>query len=223
MIQGSNMTGQDKGMRKGISLVEMLVAIVLFGLIGVISYNYYKVYYDTAFAAKQARVYTILDQAQQLSNAHDLYETKNGANPIIIDNMVTDKIIKEQPPVPMQVSTSGWKLYNDQTGADANISIELGDSSLADNDVAFVLTLDGNATSTTATADKDLLDYCNILNNTANTTWSLSSTDANITTNIESAEDGYTNISNYFFCDADENGTTPYGYRFVFVKQISAD
>ena len=86
-----------------------------------------------------------------------------------------------------------------------------------------MLTIDGNASATKNTANKDLLDYCNILNNTAKTAWSLSSTDANITSNIETAINGYDNISTYFFCDADENGTNGYGYRYVFVKQISAD
>ena len=57
---------EKMGMRKGISLVEMLIAIVLFGVIGTISFIYYKNYYDTSFAAKKLRISVVIDQASQL-------------------------------------------------------------------------------------------------------------------------------------------------------------
>jgi prepilin-type N-terminal cleavage/methylation domain-containing protein len=53
MIQGSNMTRGRKGMRKGISLVEMLIAIILFGTISMISFKYAANFYDTKLASKK--------------------------------------------------------------------------------------------------------------------------------------------------------------------------
>lgn len=210
MVHGSNTRRGFRGMRKGISLVEMLMAIVLLGLLGVISYNYYKVYYDTSFAAKQARVYVIVDQAQQLSNAHDLYEVKNGIVPTTIANMVTDKQLIKVPDAIPQVTATGWELYNDKVGADGVIDIN---GTTADNDIAFVYKVD-SATSST----QDKLDYCNILTNTGNSGWSLSALDAaytaiGLTPKLAFAD---ANIGDSFFCYASAANT----YNMIFVKRI---
>ena len=180
MIQGSNMTRSHKGMRKGISLLELLTAIVLLGILAGVGFKYYKVYYNTSFAAKQAKMYVMIEQAQQLSGAHSLFDTKNGISPINIDYMVLDKQLTVVPPAIPEVSNTGWQLwthqlvdlYDDNATADANISLS---GVTADNDIAFILPLDGNGTS-----DADKLDYCNIINNTGERSWSLGSTLATV-------------------------------------------
>ena len=233
MIQGSNMTRSHKGMRKGISLVEMLVAIVLFGIIGTISYTYYKNYYDTSFAAKQLRVYTIVDQAAQLSNAFDLYNTKNGtdintsvagtADAVALQLLVSDRILTEIPRVQPAISTDGW-IFDD------NISVL--DKGLGGGK-AF--TYDINNTTLSL---QDQVDYCNILNEVALSTWSL---DTNNTDTVKAAlaptgigiDDNKTwefyaaGIANplsemeYFHC-ADNNSTTTLGsYQYVFIKRAN--
>lgn len=212
MVHGSNARKGFRGMRKGISLVEMLMAIVLLGLLGVISYNYYKVYYDTSFAAKQARIYVILDQAQQLSGAHDLYEVKNGVVPASITAMVTDKQLLKIPDAIPQVTSSGWVLKT-PTGA---VKIDLDTSATADNDIAFVY----DVNSTTA-SNQDKLDYCNILSNTFKSTWSLSALDATITAIGATAATGYASalLSDDAFCYASAANT----YKLVFVKRVDAN
>ncbi len=165
---GSRVT-RGHGMRRGISLIEMLMAIVLLGLLGGISYNYYKVYYDVAYAAKQAKVYVILDQAVQLSGAHDLYTVKNGVEPTTITAMVTDKQLLRIPDKMPEVSAAGWVLLP---------TAEIDDNSgagTAANDVAFTYAIDGSATA------PDQVDYCNILTNNSKNTWSLTSTGGDIT------------------------------------------
>ncbi len=207
MIQGSNMTRSNKGMRKGISLVEMLVAIVLFGIIGTISYTYYKNYYDTSFAAKQLRVYTIVDQAAQLSNAFDLYNTKNGADPLTIDEIVTDRILTQVPVAQPFVTTTGWTLEENQT-------VVTGD----DTGVVFQYNIDGNTSSNT-----DKLDYCNILNNVADKAWTLDKVDTDQALLDVRWADGNTSLTSemeYFNCAQDDNATA-YSYRLVFIKRAT--
>lgn len=210
MVHGSSVTRGHRGMRKGISLVEMLMAIVLLGLLGVISYNYYKVYYDTSFAAKQARVYVIVDQAQQLSNAHDLYEVKNGVVPATIAAMVTDKQLTKIPDAIPQVTATGWELYSYKAGAVATIDLN---GTTADNDIAFVTKVD-SATS----ANQDKLDYCNILTNTFQSSWSLAATDAAVVAIGATPKLGYASasFSNDAFCYASAANT----YHMIFVKRV---
>lgn len=209
MVHGSSARNSFKGMRKGISLIEMLMAIVLLGLLGVISYNYYKVYYDTSFAAKQARIYVIIDQAQQLSNAHDLYELKNALVPTTIAIMVTDKQLTKVPdPIP-EVTNSGWVLRTPT----AATKIDLDASVTADNDIAF--TYDVNSTTSSI---QDKLDYCNILSNTFMSSWSLSATDAAVVAIGLTPAAAYASValSNDAFCYASAAST----YRLVFVKRV---
>jgi prepilin-type N-terminal cleavage/methylation domain-containing protein len=209
MIQGSSITRSNKGMRKGISLVEMLVAIVLFGIIGTISYTYYKNYYDTSFAAKQLRIYTIVDQAAQLGNAFDLYNTKNGVDPTTVDQLVEDKILTQVPVAQPFVTATGWTL-------DENVTIDGNDTT----GVAFMYLVDGVGSNT------DKLDYCNILNNTANKDSNLSRTDAdqNETSDLYAAGvASATSEQEYFHC-ADVNASgDPYKYRLTFVKRATVE
>ena len=196
MIQGSNMP-DNKGMRKGISLVEMLVAIVLFGVIASIGYKYYKNFYDTSLAAKKARVSALVDQATQLSNAYDIYVMQTGSAPTVIANLSADtvKILTQTPPLMSEVTTVGWSIdtTTDFNGATA--------------DVSFSYPIDGG------TSVSDRRDYCNILNNIADTTWSLESLDAA----IELAPAMYTAGFTTFQCSKTAADT----YFFKFIKEIN--
>ena len=239
MIQGSNMTRSHKGMRKGMSLLELLTAIVLLGILSGVGFKYYKIFYDTSFAAKQAKMYIMIEQGQQLLGAHSLFDTKNGISPINIESMVIDKQLKEVPPAIPEISNSGWKLWTYQStdlyatgnGADANISLNTtenaatGSNGGIDNDIAFILPLDGNGTS-----DADKLDYCNIINNTGQRTWRL---DTNISiyqsiaggTTLGDGEafDWYTlaisadnNVSTELFCFMDDGSASDGNLTVVF-------
>jgi hypothetical protein len=186
-----------KGMRKGISLVEMLTAIILFGLISVISYNYYKNYYDTTFAAKQTRVYAIIDQGTQISNAYDLYSSKMGVAPTTISQIVDQHILSKVPDLQKELTTTGWVL-------DGNITTD--NNATNGNVVGFNYVLNGTMTQ------QDRVDYCNILNNAAKSDYNLSTTAANIKTDTNSS---YADINNTMFCyAADVNAST---VTFTFV------
>lgn len=178
-------------MRKGLSLMEMLVAIVLLGLIGTIGYNYYKNYYDTSFAAKQARIYVIIDQATQIRNAWDLYNTKNGEDPTVFSDFITDRILTEVPVAQPLISATGWQIA-EPTAGDWG-AIDLDASATADNDFAIVMEIDGSA----SVADKT--DYCNIVNNTADVTWSLDPTVSTLVAQPDLAAGGYAQNA-YFYC-----------------------
>jgi len=72
---------QVTGMRKGISLVEMMIAIILFGVISIVGYKYYKNFMNTSLSGQKARVASLIDQARQLSNAYDVYKAQFGVVP----------------------------------------------------------------------------------------------------------------------------------------------
>lgn len=209
MRQGSYMAQGHKGMRKGISLVEMLVAIVLFGIISTISYTYYKNYYDTSLAAKQLRVYTIVDQAAQISNAFDLYNTKNAEDPTTLDDLVTDRILTQIPTAQPFVTATGWTLED-------NKSISAADN----NGTAFVYPID--ATNLTP---QDVLDYCNILNNVAYKDSNMTKVLTDQNTTVELYPFGLataTSEQEFFHCEDLNDGAAGYdGFQFVFVKRAT--
>ena len=158
MRQGSNMTNGFKGMRKGFSLIEILIAILLVGGIGSITYKYYKTYYDTQFMNKQMKVYMVMNQAEQLSTAYKAFVTQTGSKPQSYAEMNTSRILQYPlSPIP-EMSASGW---------DLNATLDYGGLGTVNGDYAsFFYTLDGNSSTT------DLVDFCNILNNLADSNWS---------------------------------------------------
>lgn len=168
MVHGSSVTRGYKGMRKGISLVEMLIAIVLFGVVSVIGYKYYKNYYNTTLAAKQARVAAVIDQATQISNAYDLYTAKVGVAPTAIANLSAAgvKILTKTPDAIPEITATGWA-----------ISTTAALDAVTANDIVFTYPVDG---ATASNADK--LEYCNIMNNFAQTAWPLDEVDTDVGT-----------------------------------------
>jgi len=195
-----------KGTRKGISLVEILIAIILFGVVTSLSFTYYKTYYDTSTAAKQARVSVITDQASQLSNAYLLYTTKYGIDPATPQDFVDKKFLTAVPIAQPLITSSGWAI-------DTNLSLE---NNSTGRGYGFVYNIDANV------SQRDRLDYCNILNNNAETTWKLDTNESTILDeNImwNRGNDSNDSQMEYFFC-SDVNQTTvdkDYAFKMVFV------
>ena len=197
---------EHTGMRKGISLVEMLIAIVLFGVIATASYVYYKNYYDTAFAAKKLAISVVVDQASQLSNTYDMYTIEKGVTPTTIQAIVDERFLIETPVSQPSITATGWELV---------VNKEVNGTT-ATNDIVFSMPIDGTAN----TADR--LDYCNILNNKANPAWSVlaaTSADGDQNTSAEHYDGGVLSATSqleYFHCDRTAADT----YNLVFVKTV---
>jgi prepilin-type N-terminal cleavage/methylation domain-containing protein len=204
MVHGSSVNRGFKGMRKGISLVEMLIAIVLFGVVSAIGYTYYKNYYNTSLAAKQARIAAIVDQATQISNAYDLYTAKVGVVPTAIGNLSASgvKILTATPTKIPEISATGWAIKTDAALNDATT-----------NDVVFTYVVDGSA------ANADKLEYCNSLNNFAQSGWPLDEVDGDVGTSI-TMYDG-TNANLLAFTSIMCYRTAANTYVLSFVKTVT--
>lgn len=158
------------GMRKGISLVEMMIAVILFGVISVVGFKYYKNYYNTDLAAKKARVAALMDQATQLSNAYDIYTTQFGTAPTTVANLTANnaKILTSAPKAITEIGAAGWTLdtATDYTGAVAPGTVA--------TDIAFTYTVDDPGVGK---ADNE--EYCALFNNMIDPTQSVNVVDTN--------------------------------------------
>lgn len=166
------------GMRKGVSLVEMTIAIVLFAALAAIGLKYSKIYLNTDLQAKKARVAAATDQASQLVQAYQIYKTETGLEPTSINDFNgSSAILTEWPTMIKEMTTAGWEL-NTSTG-------------LAGTGVAFQMKLDKNLTAT------DTVDavHCAIFNREFN-----SSVELNVTNSFDfgSAAAKFANYGNYF-------------------------
>jgi prepilin-type N-terminal cleavage/methylation domain-containing protein len=215
MVHGSNVARGHRGMRKGISLMEMLVAIILLGILSSVGYNYYKNYFDTSLSAKQIKVSVLIEQAAQLKNALELYKVKFGADVNTtqgLNELAVQSIITEVPAAIPDMSDQGWILNTGGMDIDSTLITSLGGTTLADQ----VITYDLNGT-TTAIADR--MDYCNALNNIASngvTNYAVSAA----TLALDDVNESATKVSNTFFCwdtDATDNAD---GLQFLFMTKI---
>jgi prepilin-type N-terminal cleavage/methylation domain-containing protein len=155
------MTQNYTGMRKGISLVEMTIAIVLFAVLSAIGLKYTKVYLNTDLQAKKARVAAATDQASQLVQAYTIYKTELGVEPTSINDFNGSSAILTTIPTKIsEMLTKGWEL-NTSTGF-------LGTG------VAFQMVLDKNTT----TNDKIDAIHCALFNREFNSTQDLNVTNA---------------------------------------------
>lgn len=148
------------GIKKGITLVEMTIAVILFGLLSAITLIYIKNLYNIDLTAKKARVAALMDQASQLSGAFDIYKAEFGVTPTDINltdfNSTRALILTELPADMRELSTKGWEL-NTSTGFGSNN--------------AFQFALDLNGTSYTTLTDDE--QYCAIFNHDINTSLDL--------------------------------------------------
>ncbi len=149
------------GMRKGISLVEMIIAIILFAALATIGLKYTKNYINTDLQALKARVAAATDQATQLTQAYSIYKAETGNEPSAITdlNSTTNSIMTALPNTIKEMSTNGWEL-NTSTGTGGR-------------NIGFQMKIDLNGTVSGTTADEQ---YCALWNREFN-----SSADLNVT------------------------------------------
>jgi prepilin-type N-terminal cleavage/methylation domain-containing protein len=169
-------------MRKGISLVEMVIAIVLFAALAAIGLKYAKSYLNTDLQAKKARAAALTDQANQLVQAYTIYKTETGLEPASIGDLNgTSGILTAIPTRITEMSTTGWEL-NTSTGA-------------AGTGVAFQMKLDLNGTVDGTKSDEE---YCAIFNREFNTSRELNTTDGQLFGSQTDINATVTEFGNFF-------------------------
>lgn len=194
-----------KHKKKGLSLVEMLIAVILFGVMSMIGFKYYKNFFSTGDIVKKSQIGSLIDQAAQISNAYDIYQMQFGKIPDDEQNLtqtnvkILDKIPDGMPEVTGDTNASiTWELNN---------TMPINSTSTTD-DIAFVYPV--------ADSD-DGFRICQIFNNIMNQAKDLNAT-VPVTPNA-----GYTAINKTAFC-YDEAGGAGAGtggpYKIVFVKTI---
>ena len=227
MKQGSNMTVSHTGMRKGISLMELLVAIILLGILSSVGFTYYKNYYSTALAAKQIKVAILLDQAAQLKNGLELYSIKTGldanssvADPADTNNglglLVAQRLITTIPATIPDVSDEGWFVSTDVTDVYSTFIGTQGGTA-ANNEQFLTYDLNGTATGS------DRQDYCNALNNIASDgTWTYDTVEGDMdSVGIIDMNTTAETVGNTFFCwDSDADNANGGGQQLVFLTKI---
>ena len=204
MVHGSSVNRGFKGMRKGISLVEMLVAIMLFGVLAAMSFKYVKTFYDTDVATKQARIGALIEQGTQLTNAYDLYTMKYGAAPatlaILSDPAV--KILTQTPTTIEEIGTAGTGWQYSQV---ANLTSGGLGAVAGGTDVVYYFDL---------ASTNDDAEYCAVVNNMADGTTSLVATSA--TTFVSTTYFKTGSYANFHCVGTGALGAAP--YRIFFIK-----
>jgi Tfp pilus assembly protein PilE len=135
--------------RKGISLVEMMITIILFAALATISLKYTKNFFDSGLAAQKARIAAVMSQAEQLAGAYDMFIAQEGHPPILLTDLNDSNvsIMTKLPTTITEMSVTGWEL-NTSTGFGSGKALQY--------------TLDGNTS-----ADDDNI-YCAIFNHEFN-------------------------------------------------------
>jgi type II secretory pathway pseudopilin PulG len=156
------MTQNYTGMRKGISLVEMMITIILFAALATISLKYTKNFFDTGLAAQKARIAALMEQGTQLAGAYDAFFAQEGHAPILLTDLNDSNvsILTKIPTTITELSTTGWDL-NTTTGFGSGKAIHIA--------------LDGNTS-----ADDDNV-YCAIFNHEFNKSIELNVTNSTYT------------------------------------------
>ncbi len=205
---GSRVT-RGHGMRKGISLMEMLIAIILLGVISSIGYSYYKNYYDTSMAAKQTKIGVLIDQANQLKNALELYRIKFGLDVTTaqaLAELVNHRIITEVPATMPDVSAAGWVLETDVQ------TVSGGGTGANDQLVTYAL-------NGTAASIPERLDYCNAINNIASggiLDFTVTNAAISAYADINAAQAA---AGNSYFCWDSDGTEDAAGMEFVFITK----
>jgi prepilin-type N-terminal cleavage/methylation domain-containing protein len=196
-----------RGKRRGLSLVEMLIAVILFGVMSMIGYKYYKNFFSTGDIVKKSQIGSLIDQASQLSNAYDIYQMQFGQVPESEQNltqgnvMILAKIPEGMPEITGdQNASKSWLLAGDE-----NINATAGDT-----DVAFYYPV---------AKTSDGKRVCQVFNNIMDQSRDLNST---IPTDLR---DGYSNVNKTAFCanvgTVDGSTIKANENYIVFVKTIN--
>jgi prepilin-type N-terminal cleavage/methylation domain-containing protein len=118
-------------MRKGISLVEMMIAVILFAVLATTTVKYGMNYINTGLQGMKARTAAAMEQASQLTTGYKLYKTQYGTPTTINDlNASTTMVMTSLPNAITEMSLLGWDL-NTSTG-------------ITGSGYAFYMNLDGN-------------------------------------------------------------------------------
>jgi len=151
------------GMRKGISLVEMIIAIILFATLATIGLKYTKNFLNTDLQAMKARTAAATEQANQLTQAYTIYKTETGMDPTVMGdfNATINQIMTSTPGIITEMSLLGWEI-NTSTGTGGR-------------NIGFQMKLDLNGTTSPTTADEQ---YCALWNKEFNTSTELNVTNA---------------------------------------------
>lgn len=212
MVHGSKMTRGHRGMRKGISLMEMMVAVIMLGILSSVGYNYYKNYFDTSLAAKQIKVAVLIEQASQIKNALELYRIKFGvdANTTQTLQVLADqRIITEVPAKMPEVSSTGWILETDAQDINSTLLTTQGDTGANEQ----LITYDIDQGTIT-----DKMQYCNALNNIASSgVTDFTVAEAGLDATPSAAAD---TVNNTFFCWDSNSTTDDAGVQFLFITKI---
>jgi prepilin-type N-terminal cleavage/methylation domain-containing protein len=135
---------QYTGMRKGISLVEMMIAVILFAILATVGLKYNKNYINTELQGMKARTAAAMEQASQLVTGYKLYKTQYGTPTDIEDlNATTTMVMTSLPNAITEMTLLGWDL-NTTTGIGSGY--------------AFHMNLDGNTSAVEAA------QYCALWN-----------------------------------------------------------
>ena len=111
------MTQAYTGMRRGISLVEMMIAVILFAALATIGLKYSKLFINTDLQALKARAAAAMEQGTQLTSAYKLFTTQYGPLSTINDlNATATPVMTALPNRIVEMSKLGWD-YNSSTGA----------------------------------------------------------------------------------------------------------
>jgi len=157
------------GKRKGISLVEMTIAVILFGLLSAIALFYYRSLFNIDLTAKKARVAALMNQAYQLSGAYDIFVAQEGRAPLLADlsefNATNVLILRSLPRDIREMTSTGWELNTSITAA-------------SNGRPGYLFPIDLNGSTYTTLPDDDL--YCAIFNHEINR-----SIELNVTNNMD--------------------------------------
>jgi Tfp pilus assembly protein PilE len=192
------------GKRKGISLVEMTIAVILFAVLSTIALLYYKSLFNIDLTAKKARVAALMDQGYQLSGAYDVYTAQFGVVPTLQNlydfNATNVAIFTELPRVITELSTIGWELNTSFTG-------------VTGSPAAFQFAFDLNGSDWNATADDE--KYCAIYNHEINT-----SLDLNVSNNMNfgDAQTQHDRLGKTYCYSTAEGAPGEYKHRIVIIK-----
>lgn len=197
----------SNGKRKGISLVEMTIAIILFAVLSTIALLYYKSLFNVDLTAKKARIAALMDQGYQLSGAYDIYIAQYGRAPTLQNlydfNATNIAILTELPRVIKELSSIGWELNSSYPNLNGSPTV-----------FTFALDLNGSNADWNTSRDDD--KYCAIYNHEINT-----SMDVNVSTpnmDFGSAQLNHDRLGNTFCFSTLEPATLTYKHRIMIVK-----
>ena len=205
---------QYTGMRKGISLVEMIIAVILFATLATITIKYYKNFFNTELTAKKARIGALLDQGAQVSNAYDVYVAQVGSAALLDVNLsqLDDGNVSVFTRLPTAIE--GLAKGEGRFGA-WELNISTGISGTTGYALQYKLDMNGTGNMNNGTLDDE--QYCVLINheNNASLDFNVSATTAALPAYIPTDIDNAYHRYGQTFCYRPAATVTP---RLIIVK-----